>query len=196
MSNIVNKHNGIWEFHNVIEDPQQIVSSIQDDAWQYYTNIGGGETIIGRSAFVWPDTPLHSVIMKPFFDCVLEYSGCNGLKFKSDNVGQEWLLIREYNAGSKMSAHSDRYSYLKKDGNQVVPSLTAILYLNDDYVGGEIDFIHDDLCIKPKAGSMVVFPSDKQHEVLEILSGNRYMTQTYVYEHERSYYDPYVEGSI
>jgi predicted 2-oxoglutarate/Fe(II)-dependent dioxygenase YbiX len=88
-----------------------------------------------------------------------------------------------------MSAHNDAYSYVKKDGQPVKPSLTAILYINDDYTGGEIDFIHDDIKIKPKSGSMVIFPSDKHHEVLEILSGNRYMTQTYVYEHPTSFYD-------
>ena len=189
MNKIINKKNGIWEWENVLENPNELIDGIEDDRWEYYTNKGGGETIIGRSAFLRSGEDLHSKAIKVFFDCVSEYSKDNGLNFNNDNVGQDWLLIREYNAGSKMSAHSDAYSYVKKDGNPVKPSLTAILYINDDYAGGEIDFIHDDLCLKPKAGSMVVFPSDKQHEVLEILSGNRYMTQTYVYEHPYSFYD-------
>lgn len=189
MSNVVNKKNGIWEWHNVLENPMELVLGIEDDKWNYYTNKGGGETIIGRSAFLWNGEDLHSKVIKTFFDCVAEYSACNGLAFNDENVGQGWLLIREYNVGSKMSAHNDRYSYVKKDGNPVIPSLTAILYINDNYAGGEINFIHDNLQIKPKAGSMVVFPSDKQHEVLEITSGDRYMTQTYVYEHPVSYYD-------
>jgi hypothetical protein len=189
MNKVINKKNGIWEWENVLENPNELIDGIQEDRWEYYTNKGGGETIIGRSAFLRNGEDLHSKAIKVFFDCVAEYSACNGLNFNDENVGQDWLLIREYNAGSKMSAHSDAYSYVKKDGNPVKPSLTAILYINDEYTGGEIDFIHDDLCIKPKAGSMVVFPSDKQHEVLEILSGNRYMTQTYVYEHPNSFYD-------
>lgn len=189
MNKAINKKNGIWEWHNVLDKPMHLVDSIEDDKWTYYTNKGGGETIIGRAAFLWKGQDSHSKVMQAFFDCVAEYSACNGLRFTDENIGQEWFLVREYNAGSKMSAHSDRYSYVKKDGQQVIPSLTAILYINDDYVGGEIDFIHDDVKIKPKSGSMVVFPSDKQHEVLEILSGNRYMTQTYVYENPVSYYD-------
>jgi hypothetical protein len=189
MNKIINKKNGIWEWENVLENPNELIDGIQDNRWEYYTNKGGGETIIGRSAFLRSGEDLHSKAIKVFFDCVAEYSKDNGLNFNEDNVGQDWLLIREYNAGSKMSAHSDAYSYVKKDGNPVKPSLTAILYINDDYTGGEIDFIHDDLCLKPKAGSIVVFPSDKQHEVLEILNGNRYMTQTYVYEHPNSFYD-------
>jgi hypothetical protein len=189
MSNLINKHNGIWEWHDVLELPMDLVSKVPQDKWDYYTNKGGGETIIGRSTFLWAGQDLHTKAIQPFIDCIKEYCDSNNLPFSSEHIGQDWLIVREYNVGSKMSAHSDRYSYVKKDGQPVIPALTAILYINDDYVGGEIDFIHDDLCIKPKAASMVVFPSDKQHEVLEILSGNRYMTQTYVYEHPVSYYD-------
>ena len=189
MNKAINKKNGIWEWHDVLENPSDLIEGIEDDRWEYYTNKGGGETIIGRASILHKGEEFHTKATKAFLDCVLEYSSSNGLSFNDDNVGTDWLLVREYNTGSKMSAHNDAYSYVKKDGQPVKPSLTAILYINDDYTGGEIDFIHDDVKIKPKAGSMVVFPSDKQHEVLEILSGNRYMTQTYVYENPVSFYD-------
>ena len=189
MNKAINKKNGIWEWHDVLENPSDLIEGIEDDRWEYYTNKGGGETIIGRASILRKGEEFHTKATKAFLDCVLEYSSSNGLSFNDDNVGTDWLLVREYNTGSKMSAHNDAYSYVKKDGQPVKPSLTAILYINDDYTGGEIDFIHDDVKIKPKAGSMVVFPSDKQHEVLEILSGNRYMTQTYVYENPVSFYD-------
>jgi hypothetical protein len=189
MNKAINKKNGIWEWHDVLENPSDLIAGIEDDRWEYYTNKGGGETIIGRASILHKGEEFHTKATKAFLDCVLEYSSSNELSFNDDNVGTDWLLVREYNTGSKMSAHNDAYSYVKKDGQPVKPSLTAILYINDDYTGGEIDFIHDDVKIKPKAGSMVVFPSDKQHEVLEILSGNRYMTQTYVYENPVSFYD-------
>jgi predicted 2-oxoglutarate/Fe(II)-dependent dioxygenase YbiX len=189
MSNLVRRHNNIWEWHSVINNPTELVSVIPKNNWQYYTNKGGGETIIGRAHFLKKRTPLHSEVMKAFFKCISEYCHRNALDFTDVNVGQDPLMLREYNPGSKMSQHSDFYSYVKKDGNNVTPSLTAILYLNDDYLGGQINFINDDLCIKPKAGSMIVFPSNKEHEVLEIIDGNRYMIQTYVYEHPISYYD-------
>ena len=71
----------------------------------------------------------------------------------------------------------------------VIPLFTIILYINDDYEGGEINFIDDKLKIIPKAGSGIMFPSQKIHEVLEVKSGVRRMVQTYVNEHKRSYYD-------
>lgn len=189
MNKAISKKNGIWEWHDVLENPSNLIDDIEDHRWEYYTNKGGGETIIGRASILHKGEEFHSKATKAFLDCVSEYSACNGLSFNDENVGTDWLLVREYNTGSKMSAHNDAYSYVKKDGQPVKPSLTAILYINDDYTGGEIDFVHDDVKIKPKAGSMVIFPSNKQHEVLEILSGNRYMTQTYVYENPVSFYD-------
>lgn len=189
MFKIDKKHNGIWEWHDVLKDPESILLSVKESEWEYYTNKGGGETIIGRSALVKEETELHSRIMDIFFRCIREYCMGNGLSFTDENVGQGHIRIREYNTGSKMYEHSDIYSYVKKNGQSVRPSLTAILYINEDYVGGEINFVHDNLCITPKAGSVVVFPSNKQHEVLEIKSGDRYMTQTYVYEDPALSYD-------
>ena len=45
------------------------------------------------------------------------------------------------------------------------------------------------LIIKPKANSVLIFPSSFVHGVLPVVSGNRYMTQTYAYRHPLSHYD-------
>ena len=191
MNKLINKKNNIWEWPNGLKSPNDLLLSIENEQWNYYSNdFGkGGGTIIGRSYFVVPGTDIHSKIMNIFFNCIEEYVKGNNLSFTKENVGQTNLMIREYQSGSSMLAHSDIYSYLTKDGVNVPPSLTAILYLNEDYIGGEINFIHDDLCITPKSGSVVVFPSNKQHEVLQISSGNRYMVQTYVYDNLMDFYD-------
>jgi hypothetical protein len=41
---------------------------------------------------------------------------------------------------------------------------SAVLYLNDDYSKGEIFFENLDIELKPKAGSLLVFPGDAEHE--------------------------------
>jgi hypothetical protein len=38
------------------------------------------------------------------------------------------------------------------------------LYLNDDYSDGELFFKNFDIKLKPKPGSLLVFPGDQQHE--------------------------------
>jgi predicted 2-oxoglutarate/Fe(II)-dependent dioxygenase YbiX len=56
--------------------------------------------------------------------------------------------------------------------------LSVVLYLNDDYDGGEISFPHvrNGVSIKPEAGSAIFFPSNYVfvHEVSEIKNGIRY----------------------
>lgn len=60
--------------------------------------------------------------------------------------------------------------------------LTCVTYINDDYEGGEIIFntVRDEagssIKLKPKAGQMVIFPSDIRfmHEVLNVTKGRRY----------------------
>lgn len=54
---------------------------------------------------------------------------------------------------------------------------SSILYLNDDYEGGEIYFPNQNFLYKPKAGDIVMFPSggtEYPHAVNKILKGKRY----------------------
>ncbi len=66
-------------------------------------------------------------------------------------------------------------------GVPVVPSYTGLLYFNDNYIGGELFFKEDNISIKPKSGSLVIFPSKKVHEVKLLLDGDRYLVSSYLY---------------
>ncbi len=54
--------------------------------------------------------------------------------------------------------------------------IASVLYLNDGYEGGEINFPQHNLSIKPKTGDFIAFPGNQyySHEVKEILSGERF----------------------
>jgi predicted 2-oxoglutarate/Fe(II)-dependent dioxygenase YbiX len=54
--------------------------------------------------------------------------------------------------------------------------LSVLLYLNDDYEGGEIEFRQSGLKFKPEAGSVLFFPSNflYVHEVYPVTRGPRY----------------------
>lgn len=60
-------------------------------------------------------------------------------------------------------------------GEDLYRGITSLLYLNDDYEGGEIEFPNQNLTLKPKPGTLVVFPSNRNfpHRVNPILSGHR-----------------------
>ena len=73
----------------------------------------------------------------------------------------------------KMNEHAD-----------TAGDFAVIYYVNDDYDGGEINFMDHNLKIKPKANSFVTFPSnaDYWHEVLENTGKERYSaTQWFKY---------------
>ena len=49
---------------------------------------------------------------------------------------------------------------------------TSVCYLNDDFEGGET--LIEDKSIKPKKGTLVVFPSKKMSHGVSLVKGNRY----------------------
>lgn len=50
----------------------------------------------------------------------------------------------------------------------------AVIYLNDDYEGGEINFPTLDISMKPEAGSILYWPGYLPHSVSPVTSGVRY----------------------
>jgi prolyl 4-hydroxylase len=59
--------------------------------------------------------------------------------------------------------------------------LSAILYLNDNYEGGELEFPRQECVYNPQAGSMVLFPSSFTHPHLSrpITKGTKYAAVTW-----------------
>lgn len=55
-------------------------------------------------------------------------------------------------------------------------NISSILYINDNYQGGTINFEQYNYSVKPKSGSLVMFPGNKYyaHSVGKVISGIRY----------------------
>jgi predicted 2-oxoglutarate/Fe(II)-dependent dioxygenase YbiX len=85
-------------------------------------------------------------------------------------------LLR-YSDGQKFETHYDGGSASKR-------IISPILYLNDDYAGGEIEFVNFNIKIKPKAGSLIVFPSNYayRHIAHPVTSGTKYAIVTWVHD--------------
>lgn len=81
----------------------------------------------------------------------------------------EGFSIRKWPTGSSMGEHIDDFSSFHYN-------IASLIYINDNYEGGEIKFADHDLIIKPKRGTLILFPGNKyySHEVLEVRSGERY----------------------
>ena len=86
---------------------------------------------------------------------------------------------RQY-PGSDLRVHHDA------EGNDTM-AMSIVLYINDDYNGGNLRFVDHDFEIKPKAGSLLVFPStdDYEHGVMTVEPGpTRYAIPAFVFHKE------------
>ena len=81
--------------------------------------------------------------------------------------------IAKYCTGSGMGKHVD----VDPSRQSFKETVSGILYLNDDYQGGEIFFEEQGLLIKPEVGSVIIFPSTSPffHESKSIEKGVKYI---------------------
>ena len=111
-----------------------------------------------------PATALHKELQETIVDSIKEYSQHYKVRLQQ----MEHLRVARYPENAFYSMHSDA------DGKR---QISFVLFLNDDFGGGALNFEYQNLAIQPKAGSLVVFPSNYlfRHECQKVTSGNRYI---------------------
>ena len=91
----------------------------------------------------------------------------------------ESLFVACLSSGDSHIAHADNE---RREHGRWVPNhtpqrdYTGLVYLNDNFAGGELVFPDRDVVIIPKPGLLVGFPSNHKfvHAVPKVLSGKRY----------------------
>jgi hypothetical protein len=82
---------------------------------------------------------------------------------KTGNSGFDWVTknytIKKYDKGKSIGRHTDRDNH--KEFNTF--DWTALIYLNDDFIGGDVVFNDLGHRISPTAGSILFFPTDEAH---------------------------------
>lgn len=91
----------------------------------------------------------------------------------------EMPMVLRYEQGGQYQMHADS-DYYDADLDQwskcMDRDVSVLLYLNSDFTGGALRFIHFNYSHHPRAGDLLFFPSDHRymHEAQEVLSGVRY----------------------
>lgn len=117
-------------------------------------------------------------------------------------VVDPFLEIKKFTAGDGMLPHNDVYGwksrlfegitedpYLKRNSHlssantdDVIyfphAAWSTLIYFNDDYEGGEIEYLDNNLIYKPVAGDLVVHAVEAIHAVRKVISGTRYSSQS------------------
>lgn len=78
-----------------------------------------------------------------------------------------------YHPGQNFAPHVDHTVYDEED-ESVQSRYTVLCYLSDDFVGGETAFTQLNLPVKPKAGSVLVFRHDNEHQGVQVVEGVKY----------------------
>jgi predicted 2-oxoglutarate/Fe(II)-dependent dioxygenase YbiX len=88
--------------------------------------------------------------------------------------------IGKYLVGKRMGSHVD----VDPNRKNFESLFSGVLYLNNDYEGGELYFENQDVLIKPESGSMVVFPSNPPffHESKKVVSGQKYVCTVFSHQ--------------
>ena len=150
--------------------------------WKPSTFYNGKETS-GTSQVVMDDywmgkpSPYFKEVASAFANCMADYAKISK-RLQYDLQFTDFRLNR-YKEGGFMNEHIDsiHHSHGQKEG---YPHLTALIFLNDDYEGGEFVICGESL--KKEQGSAIVFPSNFMypHEVKEVTKGKRFSVMTWI----------------
>ena len=107
------------------------------------------------------------------FDHPIIKSVINKFEFNAEGAG-----ILYYPEGSENPMHADN-SVIQDDGTFKKFkewTHTAVLFLNDDFIGGELVYPNHGCMFSPKTGTLIIAPADESylHYVKPILKGERY----------------------
>lgn len=183
----------IFYYKNVIADPARVVALLEesnstlteDDAirpWHEWVASGGGEKyVFGEQKFTNEEKlQSSSEVVRHIYETLKSALTSVGIDYAEKNdieyVEPAPISISKYRTGADMGAHVDYYG-----DPGVEPLMSAVLYLNDDVEGGELDFPHHNVRIKPEAGSIIVFPSVDPfyHQSLPTTRGSKYMSPAF-----------------
>ena len=182
------KFEKIHYYKNVIEDTRYLIDLIESTdsklsdttsipQWQDWQASGDIPYVFGKQKRFTEDVDLdrdpdiieiNTILKKAIIDASNLYAN----EYHLDLGILMPISISKYETSKSMGPHVDDYN---DDEN---PNISVVLYLNDDYEGGQLHFKEQNVTIKPEAGSIVIFPSvaPYYHESMPVTSGVKYMS--------------------
>lgn len=203
----------VYYYRDVIKDPQKLleaiegapleVSGIAIPKWDEWKACSGEHYVYGTEMIIYPPdsqevkTANNDYIFNTVNDAMQSVARDYAIAHNdfSDPKLFPMFPIKKYQAGTYMGTHFDQ-----QEGDDRL-KYSLVMYLNDDYIGGELSFTirspegpiynggpradfekaQEDpvytFAIKPEAGSMIIFPpSPPYHHASHLIkSGSKYM---------------------
>jgi predicted 2-oxoglutarate/Fe(II)-dependent dioxygenase YbiX len=179
-------------YENAWPNPERTIELIEKECadsqsgiyWEQATTIGAGRAqnmrtnkMLGISQFAYDaDNKLCQNIHNQFnmllLASTLPYAQKNGIE---DDLIHEGYSLLKYSGGEEYKQHYDGSTTTKR-------AISALVYLNDDFEGGELEFPAFNLKIQPRAGMHILFPSNfaYRHIAYPVTSGTKYGLVTWI----------------
>jgi hypothetical protein len=126
--------------------------------------------------------PSNNQLDEYFAPCLEEYVKEYGLDINNNYSFSDWILIGWTVPDRGMPLHNDHIADVSLTGAEFEqPFLTAIFYLSHECEGGNLEFPDSNFILKPNNGTLILFPSESNHEVLNYISGERIVIQKFVF---------------
>lgn len=187
------KFDKIHYYQGILEDPSTLVNLINNTDSELNDNTSitkwkkwsasNDEYVFGEQKTINPSIEQETDISLLYINKQIKNAIYKGSEAYAKEYGLDLgyltpLSISRYHVGKHMGSHIDSY------GDDRSPILSVVLYLNDNYDGGELYFKNQNVNIKPTAGSIVIFPSVEPyyHESREIQRGTKYMSPGFWYK--------------
>ena len=93
----------------------------------------------------------------------------------------EGYSVLRYSKNGHYKKHIDYSSFSNPNSTPTIRAVSGLIYLNDDYEGGEIHLDRQNITVKPTKGGIILFPSiyTHPHASLDIISGTKYCIVTW-----------------
>lgn len=178
-------------FENAWPNPIETIQMIEDEAlkpdsgvsWTRATTIGHGTNQSSRTNYHLGITSsaqesnnavaqnIHNQMYLLLLASTIPYAQ----KYGVEEMYHEPYSMLRYRSGQEYKAHSD-------GSTEIGRSISAIVYLNNDYEGGEIEFVNFGIKIKPETGMLILFPSNYaySHIAHPVTDGTKYALVTWI----------------
>jgi len=172
---------GILVFDNIVNNPHRFIDIANNiDLWEDPKIRGKDGPIVDKEARNCEILKLDSTFRNPveWFELaklMWTYGNEYSRNFLSPFASMEVLQMIKYNP------NTDFYKPHADDGPDFPRCISSILYLNDVSDGGETYFDRFDISVSPKAGRLLMFPSNfiYTHEGRPPISNTKYVVVTW-----------------
>jgi predicted 2-oxoglutarate/Fe(II)-dependent dioxygenase YbiX len=178
-------------YENAWPNPLETIKMIENEtlnpdsgvAWTRATTIGRGVNQDERtnyhlgitSAAQECENPAAQNVHNQMYLLLLASTIPYAQKYGVEELYHEHYSMLRYRGGQHYKAHSDGVTSTGR-------SISAIVYLNNNYEGGEVEFVNFGVKIKPEPGMLLLFPSNYaySHIAHPVTSGTKYAIVTWI----------------